>query len=202
MNGVDFAGPNVASLARRWWVPVVRGVAAILFGFIALFWPQIGLLTLVMLWGAYAFVDGVFNLAHAARAGRVGQRWGWFVFEGIVSIAAASVAFFYPGLTAFVLLLTVAAWSVVTGIAAVAAAVRLRKQVEGEWLLAASGAISIAFGVLLVMFPGAGTLALVWMIGIYSIVFGGLLIALGIRLRRWQEGTARPVPVGGATARL
>jgi uncharacterized membrane protein HdeD (DUF308 family) len=193
----DYAIPNVSALAARWWVLVIRGAAAILFGILAVAVPRISLFALVMLWGAYALVDGVFNLMLAARGARAGRRWGWLLFEGILSIAAGVVAFAWPGITALVLLALIGFWAVLTGIAEIAAAIRLRRQIRGEWLLATSGILSIAFGVLVLLFPGAGALALVWMIGAYAIVFGGLLIGLGVRLKRWGRPRERPIPTGG-----
>jgi uncharacterized membrane protein HdeD (DUF308 family) len=185
---------NVTTVTRRWWVPVVRGVGAILFGIVTITLPGISLLTLVLLWGAYALVDGAFNLMLAARRGRAGESWGWFVLEGIVSIATSAVTFAWPGLTALALLTIIALWGVVTGITEIVAAVRLRKQIRGEWMLALAGVLSIAFGVLLLMFPGTGALALLWVIAGYAFAFGVLLIALGLRLHRLG---ATPTLTGG-----
>lgn len=193
----DYESPNVNALAARWWVLLVRGIAAILFGILAMVAPGFGLLTLLILWGTYALVDGVFNLILAARGARAGRRWGWLLFEGIVSIAAGVLTFVWPGITALVLLTVIAVWAVMTGVAEIAAAIRLRRQISGEWWLVTSGILSIVFGVLMFVFPGAGTLALVWMIGAYAIVFGALLIGLSLRLHRWGRSHERPIPTGG-----
>lgn len=194
--------PSVAQLADRWWMPVIRGVAAVLFGVLTFAMPQVSLYALVILWGAYAIVDGVFNVTAAIRGARAGRSWGWLLFEGIVSVGAGLVAFAWPGITALALLMVIAVWGVLTGIAAIAAAVRLRKVIRGEWLLGVSGALSIAFGVLLVLVPSAGALAVLWMIGGYAIVAGVLLIGLGVRLRSWGSGSGRVMPSSGAPARV
>lgn len=178
---------NIDQLAERWWALVVRGVAAILFGALTFALPGISLLVLLILWAAYALVDGVLNLVLAARGARAGRRWGWLLFEGIVSIAAGVVAVVWPGITAWALLMVIAAWAVVTGVAEIAVAIRLRRQLEGEWLLALGGVLSIAFGVALVAYPSAGVLAVLWMVGAYAILFGVLLIGLGWRLHAWHR---------------
>ncbi len=196
---MDSVQIGLETLTPRWWVPVVRGVAAIAFGILALVAPAMSLFALVIVWGVYALVDGVFNLGLGAKAGRAGRRWGWFIFEGLISIAAGVLTFAYPGITALVLLMVIAGWAVLTGILEIAAAIELRRVMTGEWLLALSGVLSIVLGVLLFAAPGPGALALVWLIGSYAILFGGLLIALGIQLRRWGRhevvpATAAPTP--------
>jgi uncharacterized membrane protein HdeD (DUF308 family) len=193
----EYAMPSVSALAARWWMLVVRGAVAILFGIVAIAMPAISLYTLVLLWGAYVLVDGAFNVIHAVRGARAGRRWGWLLFEGIVSIMAGVLTFAWPRITALVLLMLIAFWAVLTGVAEIAAAIRLRRRIRGEWLLATSGVLSILFGVLLLVYPGAGALALVWMIGAYAIVFGALLIGLGLRLKRWGRSHGRPMPTGG-----
>lgn len=194
----EYASPNVSMLAARWWVPVIRGVAAILFGVLCLTQPGISLLALVTLWGAYALVDGVFAVVHAIRRGRAGGSWGWLLFEGIVSIAAGVFTFAWPAITATVLLALIAVWAIVTGIAEIVTAIRLRREIRGEWALVASGVLSVAFGVLMFVYPGAGTLAVVWLIGAYAIVFGMLLVAFGVQLNRWRRTGERTMPTGGA----
>ena len=188
------------SLARNWWALALRGAAAIVFGIIALFWPPTAIVALVAVFGAYALVDGVLNLIGAVRAGRSGHRWGALVFEGIVSLLVGILTLFFPTVTALALVLFVAAWSLVTGVAEVVAAIKLRKLIEGEWLLALSGILSIAFGVLLFISPLIGAIAIAIWIGAYSLVFGALLVGLALRLKSWaarQQETqtpAGPVP--------
>jgi uncharacterized membrane protein HdeD (DUF308 family) len=183
-------------LAERWWTLVLRGVAGVIFGILTFVWPKASLFALVILFGVYAVVNGAFDLALAARRRAGEERWGSLVFEGIVSIVAGALTLFWPGITALVLLFVIGAWAIVTGIAQVIAAVRLRKHIRGEWLLALTGVLSIAFGVLLFLFPGAGALAVVIWIGAYAIVFGALLIALGVRLRSWARTSTREAPPG------
>jgi uncharacterized membrane protein HdeD (DUF308 family) len=129
-----------------------------------------------------------------ARAGE--PRWGWLVFEGIVSILAGAITFLWPGITALVLLVLIAMWAIATGVAQVVSAVRLRKLIRGEWLLGLTGLLSIAFGVLLLLYPRTGALAVTIWIGAYALVIGALLIALGLRLRTWGRTSTREAPPG------
>jgi uncharacterized membrane protein HdeD (DUF308 family) len=188
---------DVSALAKRWWVLVVRGLAAILFGCLAILTPGLSLLALVLMWGAYAVVDGVFHVMLAAQGARAGRRWGWLLFESIVSILAGVVTFAWPGITALMLVTVIACWAFLTGIAEIAAAVRLRHEIEGEWLLAASGVLSIVLGVLFLFFPAAGALAIAWVIGVYALLFGGLLVSLGVRIHRWDRLQHGPHAAGG-----
>ena len=181
----------------RWWTLVVRGIAAILFGILAFARPGISLFFLVMLWGAYALVDGIFALIMSVKRARRGSSWGWLLFGGIVSICAGALTFFWPQVTGLALLVVIGSWAIVTGTAEIFLAIGLRRQLEGEWRLGASGVLSIAFGAILLIRPGSGALAVVWIIGSYAILFGALLISLGLRLHRWHRAGERPVPHGG-----
>ncbi len=176
------AGDDMAT--SPWWAFVVRGIAAVLFGVLTWIVPGAALLSLVFLFGAYALVEGVINIAGAVRrtTARPQPRWV-LLLEGIVSVIAGVIAFIIPGITALSLLYLIAAWSLVTGVLEIATAIRLRREIKGEWLMALSGVLSIVFGVLLMIFPGPGALAVVFWIGAYAVVFGAMLIALGIRLR-------------------
>jgi len=169
-------------MARNWWLLVLRGIIAILFGLIALTRPGVTLHALVLIWGAYAFVDGVLAFV-AAFSGSAGAPWWLLIFEGIAGVIAAAAALFFPGVTAVVLLLVIAIWAIITGILEIVEAIRLRKEIEGEFWLALAGAGSVVFGLLLIARPGIGALAVVWMIGVYALLFGGVLIALGFRVR-------------------
>jgi uncharacterized membrane protein HdeD (DUF308 family) len=193
----DTHHPNVIELAERWWVPALRGLAAIAFGVATFVVPGLTLFFLITLFAAYAVVDGIINLAMAVRGRRAGRAWGWLVFEGLVSIAAGVLAFLWPGITAIVFLFVIAAWAVVTGVAEIAAAIRLRKQIRNEWFLGFAGVLSVALGVLLFLFPGAGALAMVIWIGVYAILFGVTMLALAFKLRSWKRTSGRPMPRGG-----
>jgi uncharacterized membrane protein HdeD (DUF308 family) len=180
-------------IARHWWIFLVRGIAGLLFGVLTLIWPRSSLFALVILFGAYALVDGVFTLVLAM--GARSRRWGALIFHGIAGVAAGVITLLWPGLSALALLMVIAAWAVVTGVAAIAAAIRLRKQIQGEWLLATTGALAIIFGVLLFLFPGPGALALVLWIGAWAIVTGAFILALAFRLRSWERHLSPSLPV-------
>ena len=173
---------DLDSLSRNWWAVALRGLAGILFGIITFVSPGISLAALVLLFGAYAFADGVLSIVSAVRR-RGADRWWLLLLQGIVGIAAGIVTLLWPGITALSLLFVIAAWALVGGALQIAAAIRLRKVITGEWLLALSGVLSMALGVLLVLFPGPGALAVVIWIGAYAFVFGILLLVLGFKLR-------------------
>jgi uncharacterized membrane protein HdeD (DUF308 family) len=173
---------DVDSLSRNWWAVSLRGLAGILFGIITFIAPGISLAALVLLFGAYAFADGVLAIVTAIRR-RGNDRWGMLLLEGLVGVAAGVLTLLWPGITALALLYVIAAWALVTGGFEIAAAIRLRKVITGEWILALSGILSMALGVLLIVAPGPGALAVVIWIGAYAFVFGVLLFALGLRLK-------------------
>jgi uncharacterized membrane protein HdeD (DUF308 family) len=177
----------LSSLADNWWLLLLRGIAAIVFGVLAFIWPGITLLTLTLLWGAYALADGVLALWAAITGGAndAARRW-WLAIVGVAGILSGLVAFFWPGLTAFVLLMFIASWSIVIGVMQIVGAIQLRKEIDGEWLLVLSGLLSIAFGVILMMQPDAGVLAVVWIIGWYAILIGVLTSVLAFRLKKYK----------------
>jgi uncharacterized membrane protein HdeD (DUF308 family) len=173
-------------------------VIAIVLGLIAFLWPGITVGALVLLFGAYALLDGVMSIIGAVRASRSHERWGVLVFEGLTGVAAAAVTVLIPAVTALVLIYVIAVWALVTGVFEITAAVRLRQHSAGEWLLALGGIASIIFGILVMVFPLAGALVIALWIGAYAIVFGVVLISLGIRLRNWVKsvpcGASHPLP--------
>ena len=185
----------LATLARNWWALALRGLLAVIFGILAWIWPDLTLRVLVIFFGAYALVDGVFALVAAARGERQGSRWP-LVIEGVAGVLAGLATLVWPDLTARVLLYLIAAWAIVTGVIEIVATIHLRREIENEVLLGLGGLASVLFGVLLIIFPGSGALALVWLIGAYAIIFGVLLIALAFRLR----GLAQHLPTDRAAA--
>jgi uncharacterized membrane protein HdeD (DUF308 family) len=177
------------SLAENWWLLLLRGVAAIIFGILAFVWPGITLVSLTLLWGVYAFADGIFALWAAISgkgAAETSTRW-WVAGSGIVSVLAGFVALFWPGMTTLVLLMFIASWAIIIGALQIWGAIELRKEVQGEWLFAMYGVLWIAFGVVMFAQPGAGALALVWMIGWFAILSGCMSIALAFRLRTYKR---------------
>lgn len=188
LNPRPLARGLLSSLADYWWLLLLRGLAAVAFGVLAFVWPGLTLVALTLVWGAFALADGILALwsAFAARGGETGTRW-WLALGGVVSILAGLVAFFYTGMTALVLLMFIAAWAIVIGGILIWGAIELWKALDDAWLLVLNGVLAIAFGVLLFAQPGAGALAVVWMIGWFAIVFGILHIALAFRLKRLQS---------------
>ena len=182
-------------LARNWGWVMLRGVAALIFGLLTLFNPGITLVVLVIFFGAYAIVDGIFAIISAVATRREERHWVALLVNGLISLAVGIVTFLWPGITAFALLYLIAAWALITGIMEIVTAVRLREIIRGEWLLVLAGVLSILFGILLFFRPGGGALAVVLWIGAYAVIFGILLIVLAFRLRSWLKGEG-----GGATA--
>jgi uncharacterized membrane protein HdeD (DUF308 family) len=172
-----------STLSRSWWLLLLRGVAAIAFGILAFVQPGISLAALVLLFGAYSMADGILCL-WTALAGSSEQDSRWLLLLwGLLGIGVGILTFLAPGVTALALLFYIAIWAIATGVLEVVAAIRLRKEIDNEWLLLIAGLASIAFGVLLAAQPGSGALAVLWLIGAYAIVFGVLLLILAFRLR-------------------
>jgi uncharacterized membrane protein HdeD (DUF308 family) len=186
-------------IARNWWSLLLRGLLAILVGILTFIWPGITLGALVLLFGAYALLDGVFSLVGAWYASKAHERWGVLLLQGVAGIVAATITVFWPAITALALVYIISAWAVVTGVFEIIAAVRLRKYITGEWLLALGGFASVLFGFLLVAFPLAGAIVIALWVGAYALVFGALMVALSFRLRNWTKsfgaGSPMTVPV-------
>jgi uncharacterized membrane protein HdeD (DUF308 family) len=167
---------------RDWWVFLVRGALAIFLGVLCFVTPAMSLVFLIALIGTFWLLDGVTALVAIGSAAHDHRPWGWLLFEGLVSIAAVAAIWLEPGLTALMLLLFLASWCVVVGVFRIASAIALRKVIAHDWYLATSGVLSLAFGVLLFARPGAGALAVVWVVGLYAVMFGALLVSFGFRL--------------------
>jgi uncharacterized membrane protein HdeD (DUF308 family) len=181
-----FAPPSLLNaLARYWWLLLLRGIAAIIFGILAFIWPGITLVTLILFWGAFTLVDGVLSLAEAIMGGNMSSRW-WLALIGLAGIAAGILTFMWPGVTALVLLWFMASWAIVLGIFQIIGAIQLRKEIDNEWTLILSGVVSVLFGLILFVAPGAGALGLVWMIASYAIIFGVLMVMASLRLKKHQ----------------
>lgn len=178
-------------LARNWGWIVLRGVIALLFGLVAVGAPALTFATLVLLFGMFALLDGIFAVIASIAHRKEQPRWGALLAAGILAILVGIVTLAWPGVTAIVLVYMVAIWAIGFGIAEIVAAIRLRQYIKGEWLMILAGLVSIVFGVVITLFPGAGAVALVIWIGITAVILGILRIALGFRLRSW--GKQHPV---------
>jgi uncharacterized membrane protein HdeD (DUF308 family) len=178
------------AFGKSWWLVLLRGIFAILFGVLAFVWPGLTLIALVTLYGIYAIADGAVALYAALSGGAPVSRW-WLLFAGLLGLAIGIVTLVWPGITALALLVCIAVWALVRGVFEIVSAIQLRKVIDNEWWLIGSGMLSVLFGVLMLAAPGAGAIALVWVIGAYSIAFGCLLVALALRLRSFTALVAR-----------
>jgi uncharacterized membrane protein HdeD (DUF308 family) len=170
-------------LSKNWGWIASRGAAAVIFGVLAFAWPGVTVLVLTLFFGAYALTDGVCALVSAHRR-REGRKPVWpLVLVGVIGVGAGILTFVWPGMTALALLMFIAVWALFVGVFQIAAAIRLRKEIDNEWMLGLSGALSVLFGLLMIASPGAGAVAVAWLIGSYTIIFGVLLIALSFRLK-------------------
>jgi uncharacterized membrane protein HdeD (DUF308 family) len=180
--------PMLHALAENWWLLLLRGIAAIAFGILAFIWPGLTLLTLTFLWGAFAIVDGALALwaALSGKGGEMAPRW-WLAIVGVAGVLAGVLAFAWPGITALVLLLFIACWAIIIGALQIWGAIQLRKEIEGEWLLILAGLLSIVFGVILILQPAVGALAVVWLIGWFAILVGASFVGLAFRLKKHKH---------------
>jgi uncharacterized membrane protein HdeD (DUF308 family) len=174
-------------LASRWGWVVARGVLGVLFGLFAFSRPGAMAFSVVLLFGCFAFAGGIATVIAAARSGRAGESWGALLLEGLLGIAVGAVALLWPASTALAFVWMIGAWAIATGALEIASAIKLRKIIAHEWLLAIAGALSIAFGLLMFYRPLAGGLAVVWWLGAYALLFGITMIVLGFRLRGLQR---------------
>ncbi len=172
-----------SSLARNWWILALRGALLFLLGVLAFFWPAVAWLFVLASFAAFAFVSGTLAIVMAVKGQAQGRWWWALILEGVLGISAGVMTIVFPGLTELALLFIIAYWAIVTGVMQVVAAIRLRKEIEGEWLLAIGGLLSVLFGLALLIVPAAGALAIAWMIAAYAMVSGVLLLSLAFRLR-------------------
>ena len=174
-------------LARNWWMFLLRGILALVFGVVALFFPQAAFLSLVLVFGAFALVDGIFALISAFTGGAKSENWWWLILEGIFGILIGVLTIIQPAAMAAAWIIIIAAWAIVTGIFEIITAIRLRKEITGEWALILGGVISVLFGLLAVFYPASGAFAVGFMLGVYAIVFGAMFIWLALNLRKFKN---------------
>ena len=177
------------TLARNWWALALRGLAAVLFGLLTFVVPGVTLVTLVLLFGVYALIDGFFNVIAFSRV--PAHHWA-LLLEGVIGIIAGILTFAWPAITAIVLLYVIAFWAILTGVFEIIAGIRLRKVITNEWLLLALGVLSLLFGILILFAPGVGALAIILWIGAYACLFGVALLALSFRLRGRRRLIVQP----------
>ena len=173
----------IESLKRHWWVPVIRGIAAIIFGVIAFVYPGLTIATLVLFFGAWVLIDGLFRVVGAIGHRASDPDWGWHIVIGIVGIIVGLLTFHAPRITALALIIYIAAWALMIGATEIAFAIKLRREIKGEWFLILMGLASIVFAILLLWNPIAGAAAVIWLIAWYAVVLGILAIFFGFRLR-------------------
>ncbi len=184
---MTFGISGTVEIARWWWTFIIRGLVAVTFGVLAFLAPAWGIAVLVALFGVWALVDGVTGLVGGIRSRGRDRSWWLSILEGIVGIVAGVFAFLFPVQAAAALIFIIAAWAIVTGVFEIVAAIRLREQIKGEFWLGLAGVASILYGVVIYLFPAAGALSIVWLIGSFAIAFGVFLLILGWRLRRINE---------------
>jgi uncharacterized membrane protein HdeD (DUF308 family) len=172
----------VPAVAGNWWALLFRGIAAVLFGLAALFWPGKTLFVLIVMYGAFALVDGAFAIVAGIRAGSGSRRW-LLMAEGVLGVLAGLVVLAWPGISALLMLYVIALWAIFSGVLRIVEAISLRREIDNEWTMALSGALSIALGVILAVLPGVGLLSLVWLIGVFALGMGATLIGLAFRVR-------------------
>ncbi len=180
---MNIALPMLTMLRKYWWAILLRGILSVLFGIAAFVWPGITIAFLIALFAVYALLDGVISVVIGITQYGEHERWWAILLHGIAGIAAGILTIVWPQITGLVLLFLIAAWAILTGIFHIAAAIRLRKVIEGEWLLGLTGVISVLFGITLFLYPAAGALAVLWMIGIFAVLNGLMLIFLSMRIR-------------------
>lgn len=176
----------VRTMSEHWWVVLLRGLLAILFGILAFSWPGLTAVILVTIWGVYALFDGIVGIIAGVKG-----KWTSLVVLGVLGIAAGIVALLWPGLTAISLLWVLAIWVIVAGSMQISAAIRLRKEVQGEWLWVLSGILMVGLGLLFFLYPGAGILSVTWLLASLAVAWGILLVMLAFKLKGLKGRMAR-----------
>ncbi len=179
---------GLSIMTRNWWMLALRGVLAIVFAMVAFFLPGVTLAALIILFGAYALIDGLFAIGAGVASVRKTSQWWVLLVEGMIGVVIGGISLFWPIATALVLLAFIAAWAILTGILEIAAAIYVRSMIQGEWMLGLTGVISLILGVLLMALPVAGLIVWTWIIGVYALVYGILLVALSVQLHRHGSG--------------
>lgn len=185
MKNLSFRNPLIDLLSENWWMVLIRGGSALIFGLLTWFYPFVSILIMVMFFGVYALIDGVLGVVIAINGRRTHQDWWLMLIWGMVSILAGIMTFFVPGITWLVLITFIAIWSLVSGILQIITAIRLRKSIHGEAWMIVAGMLSVLVGIILFVNPVQGGIALTWVIGVYAALFGVMNIALAFRLRRF-----------------
>lgn len=170
----------LAALTENWWVFLLRGIFAILFALAAYLWPGMTLWLLIVFAGAYFLLDGIMAIVMGFKS----EEKMWPIVGGLISVVAGIMLFARPGVGALAVLLVIGIWAIAHGVADIVLAIRVRREVQGEWALALAGIVQIAFGIMVIMRPGAGALSLIWLIATFVLLTGLLLVALALRLRK------------------
>jgi len=185
---MNIALPMLTMLRKYWWTILLRGIVAVLFGIAAFVWPGMTIIFLISLFAVYALLDGIISVIVGIAQYGQQERWWATLLQGLAGIVVGLLTFLWPGVTGLILLYFIAAWSILTGLFEIVAAIRLRKVIVGEWLLAFAGVLSMLFGIVLFVHPAAGALGVVWMIGTFAILNGLLLIFLSLRIKSAVAG--------------
>ena len=184
MGPAALRSAGLPALARNWWVFLIRGLVAVAFGLLGLFYPAATLVAFVLVYGTFALVDGVFAIISAARGKEgMGSRW-WLALVGVLGIVAGLATYFWPGITALALLMVIGVWALIYGLFEIIGAIRLRKEIDNEWLLLMHGVLAVLFGVLVLARPGAGALALIWLIASFALASGIVLVVFAFALKK------------------
>jgi uncharacterized membrane protein HdeD (DUF308 family) len=183
---------SLVGMTQNWWAWLIRGIAAVIFGILAWLWPGLTWITIAIFFGAYALVDGVFAIVATVRSAERQQPWWPLLIEGIIGILIAAITFYDVRITIVALYLTIAVWAFLTGIFELVAAVQLRKIIANEIWLIIGGIASIAFGVLMLLYPIIAAIAIIYIIAAYAIVFGVIMIGFSFRLRAHATAPTKP----------